>query len=177
MSKRAFDWIIGEIKSRFFQSLAHPGEMVGSLAAQSIGEPATQMTLNTFHFAGVSSMNVTLGVPRLKEIINVAKKLRTPMMTVYLKEEIRSNREEAISLKNEIELAMLKDIVENTKIIYDPDPTNTIIEKDKPFVHMHINFNNDFYENEERLKRLSPWVLRISLDHDALSTKRVCLFF
>jgi len=48
----------------FFQ--AQPGEMVGALAAQSLGEPATQMTLNTFHFAGVSSKNVTLGVPRLK---------------------------------------------------------------------------------------------------------------
>lgn len=45
-----------------------PGEMVGALAAQSLGEPATQMTLNTFHFAGVSSKNVTLGVPRLKVI-------------------------------------------------------------------------------------------------------------
>lgn len=48
---------------------AQPGEMVGALAAQSLGEPATQMTLNTFHFAGVSSKNVTLGVPRLKVIV------------------------------------------------------------------------------------------------------------
>lgn len=59
--------------------------MVGSIGAQSIGEPATQMTLNTFHFAGVSSKNVTLGVPRLKEIINVAKTIKTPSVTVYLK--------------------------------------------------------------------------------------------
>ena len=54
--------------------------MVGSIAAHSLGEPATQMTLNTFHFAGVSSKNVTLGVPRLKEIINVAKNIKTPIM-------------------------------------------------------------------------------------------------
>ncbi len=58
--------------------------MVGVLAAQSIGEPATQMTLNTFHFAGVSSKNVTLGVPRLKEILNVANDIKTPSMVVYL---------------------------------------------------------------------------------------------
>jgi len=58
--------------------------MVGALAAQSLGEPATQMTLNTFHYAGVSAKNVTLGVPRLKEIINVSKKPRTPSLTVYL---------------------------------------------------------------------------------------------
>ena len=58
--------------------------MCGALGAQSIGEPATQMTLNTFHFAGVSAKNVTLGVPRLKEIINVSKKPKTPSLTIYL---------------------------------------------------------------------------------------------
>ena len=58
--------------------------MVGALSAQSLGEPATQMTLNTFHFAGVSAKNVTLGVPRLKEIINVSKRPKTPSLTIFL---------------------------------------------------------------------------------------------
>ena len=58
-----------------------PGEAVGAIAAQSIGEPATQMTLKTFHFAGVASMNVTLGVPRIKEIINATKCISTPIIT------------------------------------------------------------------------------------------------
>lgn len=80
LNKKSFDWLCGEIKSRFDLSLVHPGEVVGSIAAHSLGEPATQMTLNTFHFAGVSSKNVTLGVPRLKEIINVSKNLKTPNM-------------------------------------------------------------------------------------------------
>jgi DNA-directed RNA polymerase II subunit RPB1 len=61
-----------------------PGEMVGALAAQSLGEPVTQMTLSTFHFAGVSSKNVTLAVPRLKEIINITKKPKAPSLTVFL---------------------------------------------------------------------------------------------
>lgn len=68
----------------FFVVKVKPGEMVGALAAQSLGEPATQMTLNTFHYAGVSAKNVTLGVPRLKEIINVSKKPKTPSLTVFL---------------------------------------------------------------------------------------------
>lgn len=80
----AFEWLTGEIESRFQQALVSPGEMVGVLAAQCIGEPATQMTLNTFHFAGVSSKNVTLGVPRLNEIINVTKRIAAPSLTVYL---------------------------------------------------------------------------------------------
>ena len=60
----------------------HTGSTVGAVGAQSIGEPGTQMTLKTFHFAGVASMNVTLGVPRIKEIINAAKKISTPIMNV-----------------------------------------------------------------------------------------------
>ncbi len=62
LSSEAFDWLIGEIETRFQQSQVQPGEMVGALAAQSLGEPATQMTLNTFHYAGVSAKNVTLGL-------------------------------------------------------------------------------------------------------------------
>lgn len=84
LTKRSFTWLIGEIENRFFRSIAKAGDMVGNLAAQSIGEPATQMTLNTFHFAGVSSKNVTLGVPRLKEILNLAKNIRTPSNTIYI---------------------------------------------------------------------------------------------
>lgn len=64
---QAFNWLLGEIETRFNISIAPAGDMCGVLAAQSLGEPATQMTLNTFHFAGVSAKNVTLGVPRLRE--------------------------------------------------------------------------------------------------------------
>ena len=85
LTKKAFEFVCGEILSKFEQAIVKPGEMVGSIAAQSIGEPATQMTLNTFHLAGVSSSNVTLGIPRLKEVINVAKNLKTPSMTIHLK--------------------------------------------------------------------------------------------
>ena len=69
--------------------------MVGALAAQSLGEPATQMTLNTFHYAGVSAKNVTLGVPRLKEIINISKKPKTPSLTVFLTGQSARDAEKA----------------------------------------------------------------------------------
>ena len=78
-----------------FCSQAHPGEMCGALAAQSLGEPATQMTLNTFHYAGVSAKNVTLGVPRLKEIINISKKPKTPSLTVFLTGKAAKDAEKA----------------------------------------------------------------------------------
>lgn len=61
-----------------------PGSAVGALCAQSIGEPGTQMTLKTFHFAGVASMNITLGVPRIKEIINASKNIRCGYITTVI---------------------------------------------------------------------------------------------
>ena len=80
INRDSFEYILSSIERKFYDSLIPSGELVGTIAAQSIGEPATQMTLNTFHFAGVSSKNVTLGVPRLKEVINVSKNIKTPML-------------------------------------------------------------------------------------------------
>jgi DNA-directed RNA polymerase III subunit RPC1 len=74
-----------------------PGEAIGALTAQSIGEPATQMTLKTFHFAGISSMNITQGVPRVNEIINNTKNIATPVVTIYLED---SSREKAFEVKS-----------------------------------------------------------------------------
>lgn len=65
ITKLCLDLLLSEIKSKYFKSLAPAGEAAGCLAAQSIGEPTTQMTLNTFHLAGISDKNVTLGLPRL----------------------------------------------------------------------------------------------------------------
>lgn len=108
------------VAHRFLNAKAAPGEMVGAIAAQSIGEPATQMTLNTFHFAGVSAKNVTLGVPRLKEIINVSKNIKAPSLTVYLKEEHARDAEAAKEIQTLLEYATLGSVASRTEIFYDP---------------------------------------------------------
>ena len=84
------------------------GTAVGAICAQSIGEPGTQMTLKTFHFAGVASMNITLGVPRIKEIINAAKAISTPIITAEL--EVDSNQEFARIVKGRIEKTLLGEV-------------------------------------------------------------------
>lgn len=124
LNKDAFNWLLGEIETRFNLSLSHPGEMVGSIAAQSIGEPATQMTLNTFHYAGVSSKNVTLGVPRLREIINVAATVKTPSLTVHLHEQAAHDADKAKNVLNKLEFCTLESVTERTEIYYDPNPEN-----------------------------------------------------
>ena len=172
LSTAAFDWLLGEIENRFQQSLVEPGECVGAIAAQSIGEPATQMTLDTFHFAGVSSKNVTLGIPRLKEIINVAKKPKTPSLTVYLTEEFARDSEKAKSVQSYLEHTTLEKVTAATEIYYDPlDPEKltTVIEEDQEFVKA-------FYELEEvNVEKLSPWLLRIELDREMMTDKRLVM--
>lgn len=82
-SELSLDRLRALLQLKWQRSLCDPGEAVGLLAAQSIGEPSTQMTLNTFHFAGRGEMNVTLGIPRLREILMVASaNIKTPMMSV-----------------------------------------------------------------------------------------------
>merc|ERR1719251_681690 len=92
---------IQQCTEKYDRALMEPGTAVGALCAQSIGEPGTQMTLKTFHFAGVASMNITLGVPRIKEIINASKKISTPIVTTYL--ENKFDAEEARKVKGRIE--------------------------------------------------------------------------
>src|SRR3989344_5403435 len=78
--------VLEEAKRSYQAAKINPGECVGLVSAESIGEPGTQMTLNTFHFAGVSEMSVTTGLPRVIEIFDARKDIKTPMMEVYLKE-------------------------------------------------------------------------------------------
>ena len=79
--------LLEKIKLQYMKSIIHPGDMVGMVAAQSIGEPTTQMTLNTFHFAGVASKsNVTRGLPRVEEILSLSQNTKKPSTTIYLKQ-------------------------------------------------------------------------------------------
>merc|ERR1719271_950982 len=93
---------------KYVQAMLMPGEAVGAVAAQCISEPGTQMTLKTFHFAGVASMNVTLGVPRLTEIINASKKISTPIITAKLKND--SDPEAARVVKAGLEKTTLGEV-------------------------------------------------------------------
>src|SRR3989338_1769702 len=85
MSSKRIKEILDKVSQEYEKMKVEPGESVGLVSAESIGEPGTQMTLNTFHFAGVAEMNVTLGLPRIIEILDGRKTLNTPMMEIYLK--------------------------------------------------------------------------------------------
>jgi len=108
--------IIDEAVKDYLGSLVHPGEAIGVVAAQSIGEPGTQMTLRTFHFAGVRELNVTLGLPRLIEIVDARKVPSTPMMTIYLEKEYANDREKALEVARKIEYTRIENVVETVSL-------------------------------------------------------------
>lgn len=98
------------------QSLIEPGEAVGVVSAQSIGEPGTQMTLRTFHFAGIRELNVTLGLPRLIEIVDARKIPSTPIMTIYLTDEYKYDKEKALEIARKIEYTKIEHIIASISV-------------------------------------------------------------
>ncbi|XP_030019396.1 DNA-directed RNA polymerase III subunit RPC1-like [Sphaeramia orbicularis] len=106
-------------RDKYMRAQMEPGSAVGALCAQSIGEPGTQMTLKTFHFAGVASMNITLGVPRIKEIINASKNISTPIITAHL--DVEDDADFARLVKGRIEKTLLGEISEYIEEVFLPD--------------------------------------------------------
>lgn len=162
LQRSAFLFLLDEIELCFNKARIHPGEMTGSIAAQSIGETLTQMTLNTFHFAGVSSQNITLGVPRIQEIINCSKNIKGPSMTIYLEEQYRYSPEAVHQLISLLEFTTLGQLAKSSEIYYDPDPNNTVVPEDQDLIFM-----------EDDLVDCSPWVLRITIDPILLGRKGI----
>ena len=90
---------------------AEPGQAVGIVTAQSIGEPGTQMTLRTFHFAGIAERNVTLGLPRLIDLVDARKKPVTPTMDIYLKDDTKTDQTKAVGVAKNILQTTVRDLI------------------------------------------------------------------
>jgi DNA-directed RNA polymerase subunit A" len=121
--------LVNSIEQEFNENLIDPGEPVGIVAAQSIGEPSTQMTLRTFHYAGVRELNVTLGLPRLIELVDAKKVPSTPLTYLYLQEPYKYDRDKAMEIARKIEFTKVANVVSRVDvdlvanaIIIDLDP-------------------------------------------------------
>jgi len=180
-TKEIFDWIIEQINEYFKQAIAQPGEMVGIVAAQTIGELGTQMTLDSFHVSGTAAaVKATSGVPRLKEIISATKKTKTPTLIIYMKQDVASivnpdmnddgeitdsridiTKNHAMNIKNSIEITKLSDILEYSEIYWDNgEYYDTNIEKDQGIMKVYKEFE-EIESNSCKARSSSPWVLRL----------------
>jgi DNA-directed RNA polymerase III subunit RPC1 len=119
ISQKALDCFIDLCLTKYHRSRVQPGHAVGAIGAQSIGEPGTQMTLKTFHFAGVAGMSITQGVPRIKEIINASTTISTPVITCELSNKLSESA--ARMVKARIEKTYLRDVISYVEDVWHPN--------------------------------------------------------
>jgi DNA-directed RNA polymerase II subunit RPB1 len=192
-TRKAFDAACEMILVKNWQGWVQPGEQVGIIAAQSIGEPSTQMTLNTFHLAGVAAKsNVTRGVPRLKELLKVTQNPKAISLTVTLKPEFRGSREKARKVAQDLELTLLKDITVKAAIYYDPDDTVTVVEEDRDLITFYKAFEQEEQSGgiaeeaapaaaaaaaptDAPTTKWSPLMLRLTLDRERMFQKNISM--
>ena len=203
-TKEAVDILAEQIILKHWKAMANPGEMVGIVAAQSIGEPSTQMTLNTFHLAGVAAKsNVTRGVPRLKELLKATRNPKAVSLTVYLRKDLRSSKDEARRVAQELEFTVLQDLTTVARIYFDPRDDATLIEEDAEWLAFYAGYEKALEEeeaeeeaespeepvdetddataaqvassNQKEQKKRSPWILRIELDREKMFSKNITM--
>ena len=128
LTRKGVDKAVELTQENYKRALVEPGEAVGIVAAQSIGEPGTQMTLRTFHYAGVREQNVTLGLPRLIEIVDARRMPSTPIMAIFLDKEHGVSKNKATEVAREIIQTTMQDI---TKAMYIAPEDEVVIQVDK----------------------------------------------
>ncbi len=158
LSEKELKDVIEEAINEFERTLVDPHEAVGIVAAQSIGEPGTQLTLRTFHYAGVAEVNITKGLPRLIEIVDARTKPSTPTMTIYLEESIKNDHEKVENLAKKIESIKMIDVADveinvsemTVTVVLDKEKMSKrkitksqIMESLKKIKHQGISINED----------------------------------
>lgn len=176
--------LLETIETMFKKAIVQPGEMVGMIAGQSIGEVSTQMTLNTFHFAGVASKsNVTRGVPRIEEILSLSSEIKNPSISVYLKPDDEKQKDKARNLMYMLEHTKLEEIVKMVGIFFDPDDLNTVLEEDRECISQYKAFESIIREcagcttesESDNDKDKSKWVIRIEMDPEIMLEKNITM--
>jgi DNA-directed RNA polymerase II subunit RPB1 len=170
-TESAFDTVCEMLVTKNWQAWVQPGELVGIIAAQSIGEPSTQMTLNTFHLAGVASKsNVTRGVPRLEEILKVTQNPKATSLTIALLPEFADNKTKAREVAQELELTLLRDMTLKTAIYYDPVDSASILKEDRELLAFYKMF-----ELADAPAAWSKYILRLEMDRQQMFDKNITM--
>ncbi len=157
--------IVDDCVRIYLDSIVDPGEPVGTVAAQSIGEPGTQMTLRTFHFAGVRELNVTLGLPRLIELVDAKRVPETPIMEIHLDERHRYDEMRAREVARRIELTVLENVTKTADI--DLSEMKLAIELDPEMLYDKGLTQDDILKTLSKSKSLAG---RVALSADDPNT-------
>lgn len=190
--KKGLIFLLETIVFKYKEAIVHPGECVGVVAGQSIGEPSTQLTLNTFHNSGVSSKsNVTRGVPRIEEILRITKNPKNPSLTIFLKHQDETDKDKAINYSNIIGHTRLVDVVKSIQICFDPNEQSTFFKEDTELIEQYNEFeklinecnqpDSGFVSGSDRAGATpasaskSKWIIRMEIDKSILLDKNITM--
>ena len=168
MSRAMLDEVVSEIQFKYIKAKVHAGEMVGTLAAQSVGEPTTQLTLNTFHSTGTVKANATQGVPRLMELLAATPNPKNPSNVVFVNSQIATSQDAMISMMKRVRKTTLRDITRSVRIYYDPNPTssNTAVKEDAEILKAY-----ELFTVAHGNSCSSPWIMRLELDRNEMARR------
>ncbi len=146
--------LVIKVRKAYERAKVEAGEAVGTVAAQSVGEPGTQMTMRTFHYAGVAELNVTLGLPRLIEIVDARKKISTPTMAIYFDDDHKDDEEFVKKLANRIGKSTLKDILKDFYTNYAEMKIEAVLDEEK-IEDKRLDFEEILANVEKAFKRFN----------------------
>lgn len=146
------DELITKVKSAYDRAHVEAGEAVGTVAAQSVGEPGTQMTMRTFHYAGVVELNVTLGLPRLIEIVDARKKISTPTMDIYFEEGKNQDEEFVKTTANKIGKSTINDVLSDFNLNYAEMKIEATLDP-KKIEDKRLNYDEVIQKIEKAFKK------------------------
>ena len=186
MRREVFEWVLAEVRRCFKEAVAPAGEMVGIVAAQSIGEVQTQLSLDSFHVSGTAAaVKATSGVPRMKELLAVSKNIKTPSLLIHLAPDlatvvnadasgedgsvaadprVKAAKERALAVLRSLEITRVQDVVDATEVFYDPageDGLDTSLAQDAAFLETYRAFKELVAAPSAGA---SPWVLRVRVN-------------
>ena len=171
--------VVSEIRDRFRLAYANPGDMVGIVAAQSIGETITQLTLNSFHTSGSqTAAKATQGVPRLKELLQCSRNPKTPFLTVYLQPDVASDQAKTLRVQRTLETTRVRNLLISSAIYFDPPVASrgssaaearrtTLLEEDRDLIARYDQ-TADLGGSACPTDLLNPWLVRLEFDREKL---------
>ncbi len=172
LSRKEFQAMMKEIKMSFTKAIIEPGEMVGVIAAQSVGEPTSQMTLNTKHFAGVAKGgSANMGVSRIQELLHFSKNIKTPQMHIYFKEPYSTDRGALNKVVSYFKHLSIRQLISSAEVYYDAGVSDVNGKKLKA-----DNVSGPFFVNNQKAEISSlPFVFRIKMDIEKMIDKETTL--
>ena len=170
LSKEQFKKLCNEIKFNYVKSHVEPGEMVGIIAAQSIGEPTSQMTLNTKHMAGVKS-TANMGVSRIQELMSFSKNIKTPQMIIYFDKENRKDFSSTNKITSYFKHLTIRELIDSVEMYYSvngDDKLSQLLKKDNTSIPFYIN-------NIKKGAESFPFVFRLKINLEKMLEKETTL--